>query len=190
MSPVDAHPENQPLCNFQPEAEAASAIMSSSQVELPQCQLMMEYSSSEQVPLPIVSLYFGLSHNFSVNLAASDLKEQNPVPPSPREVEQRVPAGLVNEGASSAAAVEEKMLLLMMTSGERCQGPEDGITRGGAASSVAVLLSDVSQLSVIASSTVDAQAALSGVTSTNQEGTHESTPCNPPSRQVDQAEVR
>jgi hypothetical protein len=190
MSPVDAHPENQPLCNFQPEAGAASAILSSGQVELPQCQLTMECSSSEQVPLPIVSLEF----DFNIFQQHSDLKnnpfcfkKQNPVPPSPREVEQRVPARLVNEGATVVAGEE---LVLLMTSGEeRCQGPEDGDIRGGAAPDFAVLSSDVSQLSVIVSSTVDAQADLSGLASTNQEGTHESTPCNPPSRQVDQAEV-
>lgn len=64
MSPVDAHPENQPLCNFQPESGAASAILSSNKVELSQCQLLtMECSSSEQVPLPMVSLksYFDLT---------------------------------------------------------------------------------------------------------------------------------
>ena len=110
------------------------------------------------------------------------------MPPSPREVEQRVPVRLVNEGATVVAG--EEQVLLMMTSGEeRCQGPEDGDIRGGAASDFAVLSSDVSQLSVIVSSTVDAQADLSGLASTNQEGTHESTPCNPPSRQVDKAEV-
>ena len=64
MSPVDAHPENhQPLCNFQPEAGAASAILNSGQqVELSQCQLSMECSSSEQVPLPIVSEAFYFVH--------------------------------------------------------------------------------------------------------------------------------
>lgn len=109
------------------------------------------------------------------------------MPPSPREVEQRVPARLVNEGATVVAGEEQELL---MTSIEgRSQGPKDSDISGGAASDFAVLSSDISQLSVIVSSTVDSQADLSGLTSTNQEGTHESTPCNPSSRQVDQAEV-
>ena len=64
MSPVDAHSENQPTCYYQPAVLPEAAAGTSSQVEPFQCQLFG--SSTEQVPLPTVSLnnclgYFSLT---------------------------------------------------------------------------------------------------------------------------------
>ncbi len=58
MSPVDAHqPDHQPKTHFQSTPLQIDAAESSSQVELSQCQLL-DFSSTEQVPLSAVSGFF------------------------------------------------------------------------------------------------------------------------------------
>jgi hypothetical protein len=110
----------------------------------------------------------------------TSLKEQNPVPPNLRKVEQRVTA-VRKEGA----VVEEVMdASLLVESIEVRRGPEVEDLRGGAASEILTLL-EVSQSSVIDSSNVGSSSAGS-----THPGTHESL-SNPPSPcLVDKVEVR
>ena len=107
------------------------------------------------------------------------MQEQNPVPPSLREVEQRVTA----EGKESTG-LEEVMTSLLDESAKRC-GPEVEDVRGGAASEILNLV-DVSQSSVIVSSNADSFPFGEG---SAHPGTHES-PSNIPSPcLVDDVEV-
>ena len=107
-------------------------------------------------------------------------KEQNPVPPNVRKVEQRVTAvrmeGAVFEEVMDASLLVESIKV-------RC-GPEVEDLRGGAASEILTLL-EVSQSSVIDSSNVGSSSEGS-----THPGTHESL-SNPPSPcLVDKVEVR
>ena len=107
-------------------------------------------------------------------------KEQNPVPPNVRKVEQRVTA-VRKEGAVFEEVMDASLLVESIK--VRC-GPAVEDSRGGAASEI-LILSKVSHASVIHSSNVGSSSKGS-----THPGTHESL-SNPPSPcLVDKVEVR
>lgn len=203
MSPVDAHSSvnlvDEPLSRVVTPPSGTS-----SRAELPQCQLL-ECSSAEQVPLPLVSDSLASRPNLDHGLlifAWSITQEQDPtLLPSLREAEQSV-AAVGQEDKAQVVGREEEIVAVMASASaeeDECserRRPRAEDPRGGAAPEALNPL-EVFQSSVIVSSASTASpasfaaspAVTVGVEPVVHPGTHESHHNHQPCRLVDHVEV-